>query len=162
MPTLEEYRKKALAEGRAIVLQNMVGDVRAFQRKFGQLLNDQPRHLTHRKLRERVECMSEELDEFTDCALHQDLEGMADALVDLVYFALGTANMMGLPWRELWDDVHRANMAKERGVTHRGHKVDCRKPEGWVPPRTHEILKAAGYDIDVHSSEEHYCDDPEE
>jgi predicted HAD superfamily Cof-like phosphohydrolase len=53
--------------------------------------------------------------------------------------------MMGLPWDELWDDVHRANMAKERGVGKRGHAVDCVKPVGWTPPKTEKILQQAGY-----------------
>ena len=76
----------------------------------------------------------------------QDLALQADALVDLVYVALGTGVMMGLPWQQLWDDVHRANMGKVRGVGKRGHAVDLVKPEGWVGPRTAEILEAAGYD----------------
>ncbi len=137
-------------------------DVRRFHQKFALLVSLSPTHLTKRKLKERIECLREELGEFIEaCGLEllykengvaleesgraQDLAGQADALVDLVYFALGTAVMMGLPWQELWDDVQRANMAKERGVSHRGHKVDCIKPPGWQPPLTEDILKAAGY-----------------
>lgn len=138
-------------------------DVRDFQLKFNQLVSFYPRHLTTRKLTERGECMLEELTEFFDAAGlevfeksdgsfgvkpsggPQDMAGMADALVDLVYFALGAAVMMGLPWKELWDDVHRANMAKVAGITHRNHKVDVTKPPGWLPPQTHEILAAVGY-----------------
>jgi len=154
-------------------------DVWDFQEKFGQLLHDVPVKLTQRKLKERVECMLEELTEFASaCGLtliqtevedaacyepavwqystNQDLAEQADALVDLVYFALGTANMLGLPWQKLWNDVQRANMSKERGVGKRGHLVDCVKPDGWVPPKTLEILVAAGY-----KEEEDYRDDPE-
>ncbi len=51
--------------------------------------------------------------------LPQDLPKIADALVDLVYVALGTAHMHALPWQKLWDDVQRANMSKERcGIDH--------------------------------------------
>lgn len=133
-------------------------DVREFQEKFGQLLSTHPRHLTRRKLQERAECLLEELDEFKEAVESQDLAAQADALVDLVYFALGTANMMGLPWQELWDDVHRANMAKERGVGKRGHLVDCIKPEGWKGPCTDEILKEHGYEGHFPELE---ADDPE-
>ena len=46
--------------------------------------------------------------------------------------------MMGLPWPQLWDEVQRANMAKERakhaGESKRGSALDVVKPEGWVPP----------------------------
>lgn len=120
-------------------------DVRDFQEKFGQLLSTDPRHLTQRKLMERWEFLNEELEEFRLAVDTQDLAGQADALVDLVYVALGTANMLGLPWQDLWEDVHRANMAKERGVGKRGHLVDCIKPPGWKGPRTEDILREHGY-----------------
>lgn len=122
-------------------------DVRTFHNKFNLLDGGKtPRHLTSRKLQERVECMREEIDEFEDAIILQDLAGQADALVDLVYFAKGTAVMLGLPWEELWDDVQRANVSKVRGVTKRGHAVDVTKPEGWLGPRTLDVLKNNGYD----------------
>jgi predicted HAD superfamily Cof-like phosphohydrolase len=122
-------------------------DVREFHRKFDQL-DPGPTitHLTYRKLRERINCMLEELDEFdVGMSENQDMLKMADALIDLVYFAKGTAAMMGLPWADLWDDVQRANMAKVPGTTHRGNLVDVAKPPGWVGPHTEEILKLHGY-----------------
>lgn len=139
-------------------------DVRAFHRKFDLIVGDRPQHLTWRKLKERVEFLLEELQELAEgCGLEidavaggvgvinngqveQDLAQQADALVDLVYVALGTAVQLGLPWEALWDDVQRANMSKVRGMTKRGHQVDVTKPEGWRGPRTHEILHEAGYD----------------
>lgn len=136
-------------------------DVKDFHQKFGLIVNDRPVRLTKRKLIERIQFMQEELDEFAAAAgigyssetlglvptnQEQSLAGQADALVDLVYVAYGTAVMLGLPWNELWDDVHRANMAKVRGTTHRGHAVDVTKPEGWQPPMTEQILDQAGYD----------------
>lgn len=161
-------------------------DVKAFHEKFGLLVSDRPVHLTKRKLKERVEFLLEELEEFAEgCGLGiaehesgeglavyerpdpttgtghcpQDMAAQADALVDLVYVALGTAVMLGLPWNALWDDVHRANMAKERGVTHRGHAVDVTKPAGWQPPMTHLILQEAGYNQAIQSKEQHHVDD---
>jgi predicted HAD superfamily Cof-like phosphohydrolase len=124
---------------------SMFNDVREFHQKFGLIVLDIPSHLTKRKLTERIECMQEELDEFDAACAGQDLEQQADALVDLVYFALGTAVMMGLPWKKLWKDVHRANMDKVRGETHRGHKVDVCKPDGWIPPQGLMFLNDAGY-----------------
>ena len=143
-------------------------DVREFQKKFGHITNDTPTHLTRRKLMERIQCMQEELDEFTEAVADQDLAAQADALVDLVYFAKGTANMLGLPWDALWADVHDANMAKVAGVGPRGHKVDCIKPVDWVGPQTLEILEDAGYvrtnftsiyPWDDKINEERCCDD---
>lgn len=142
-------------------------DVLAFHRKFGLLNFEKPGHLTKGKLRERIEFMQEELDEFIegtgleygsanegehnilyDYGGDQDLAKQADALVDLVYVALGTAVMLGLPWDWLWNDVQRANMAKVRGMTKRGHAVDVTKPPGWQGPQTQRILDLAGYKRD--------------
>ena len=69
--------------------------------------------------------------------------------------------MMGLPWQELWDDVQRANMAKERGTTKRGNVVDVMKPAGWQPPKTQEILVSHGYDPETAYNSKEHKDDPE-
>lgn len=161
--TLAEYGKMpdelmvAIADA---VLENAgnYADVRAFQHKFGQLVGFAPRHLTKRKLRERIAQMQEELDEFESAVEADDIAEQADALVDIAYFTLGTAAHMGLPWQALWDDVQRANMSKVAGVKpERGFLVDCIKPEGWEGPKTMEILLAHGYKAP--SSEDDYADD---
>lgn len=121
-------------------------DVRAFQQKFGQLVGERPRFLTERKAVERIKFMGEELNEFVKGMNEKNILEMADALVDLVYVAKGTAVMMGLPWRALWNDVHDANMSKVPGKTHRGDLVDVCKPAGWAEPVTGDILDAYGFD----------------
>lgn len=98
-----------------------------------------------KRMKERVECLQEELKEFADAVADGDLPAMADALIDLTVFAKGTAVLMGLPWACLFDDVMRANNAKVRGVGHRGHQVDLVKPPGWRGPQTEVILKAYGW-----------------
>jgi predicted HAD superfamily Cof-like phosphohydrolase len=131
---------------------NLFCDVLRMHRKFGFCNHLVPGLATRRLLQERAACMMEELQEFQDAAMVQDLVKQADALVDLVYFAIGTAVILGLPFQQLWDEVHRANMSKERGATKRGHAVDLMKPEGWTPPNIEEILTRFGFD------EEPYCD----
>lgn len=123
-------------------------DVEEFQCKFGMLVHDKPTRLTKRKLEERADFLFEELTEFAEGIDEDDICQQADALIDIVYVALGTAISMGLPWQQLWDDVHCANMRKVRGRAKRGAEVDCVKPEGWIPPKTREILALAGYDFD--------------
>lgn len=134
-------------------------DVRAFHQKFDILNNSIPTMLTRRKLIERIECMQEELDEFKKAVETQDFPEQADALIDLVYFAKGTAVMMGLPWAALWDDVQRANMSKVRGVGKRGHAVDMVKPEGWQKPDGEKILQAAGWRLTEYTDEAGRVDD---
>jgi len=158
-------------------------DVWRFNKKFGAVTNTSPTHLTKRKLAERANFVFEELAEFArasglslqilmehpaECApvrfvprdgADQDLAGQADALVDLVYVIKGTAVMQGLPWVELWGDVHGANMVKVLGATKRGDRVDVTKPPGWVGPRTEDILDEAGYRRDDYTRDDGTVDD---
>jgi hypothetical protein len=128
-----------------------VADVAELHDKFGILGagEDGPAPLTRELIAERITCMMEELTEFSDAVVAGDFAGQADALIDLAYFAKGTAVMMGLPWHWLWSDVHRANMAKVRGVGPRGHKVDLIKPPGWVGPQTKTILQRCGFKLEA-------------
>ena len=92
----------------------------------------------------RVNFLFEELHEFTTSHRAGDLAKAADALIDLVYVAMGTAQMMQLPWQELWNEVQRANMAKQRAInpseSKRGSALDVIKPPGWTPPNIEGIL----------------------
>lgn len=125
--------------------EGMYKDVFDFHEKFDLLRHRDPGPLTDRKAYERVECMREELTEFIEAIEEGSLAKQADALVDLAYFVLGTAVMMGLPWDALWKEVQRANMSKVRGMTKRNHKVDVTKPPGWKPPRIMQVLVDHGF-----------------
>lgn len=127
------------------VPSKMVQDIIDLNKKFGFILNKNPTHLPQAILMRRFNFIQEELDEFLLAAKQQNMEEMADALVDIVYVAIGTAVMMGLPWDEMWDEVQRANMTKEKGRTHRGHDDDLVKPKWWVGPQHKQILSAHGY-----------------
>lgn len=121
-------------------------DVREFHTKFNQVVGTSPQFLSQRLAFERADFLQEELNELRTAIAEGDMAGIADALVDIVYVAKGTGVMMGLPWRELWDDVQRANLAKIPGTTHRGVSHDVCKPKGWVGPKTLEVLRKVGYD----------------
>ena len=88
----------------------------------------------------RYQFLQEELQELLRAHRAGDLAEVADALVDLVYVALGTAHMYGVPFDEVFAEVQRANMSKERasgdgdGRSKRGSGLDVVKPEGWTPP----------------------------
>ena len=118
----------------------MLNDVRKFQEKFTpSALPTVPTYIDN--MEDRINHLQEELDELFDALT---IEEMADALIDIVYIALGTALQMGLPWNKLWDDVQRANMSKVHGNSLR-HMHDALKPPGWVGPKTLQILHAAGF-----------------
>lgn len=123
-------------------------DVAAFHEKFEIPRSKVPAMLTIGARQFRTKFMQEELDEFVQACEQNNLELAADALVDLVYVALGTADMMGLPWQRLWAEVQRANMSKERAKpdgsnSKRGSALDVIKPPGWTPPDHKPLLGLA-------------------
>lgn len=89
--------------------------------------------------------MQEELDEFVEAYQQQDHAKVLDALVDLVYVALGTAVMMGVDFNAAWTLVHEANMAKLRAKraeeSKRGTTYDVVKPPGWLAPDLSHLVK---------------------
>lgn len=98
----------------------------------------------------RLKALSEELEELEDGYKELDLPKIADSLVDLVVFAMGTAVLHHLPWEELFVDVQRANMSKvaqftDQKIRNGGGSMDLVKPAGWEGPKTEEILKKHGW-----------------
>ena len=95
-------------------------------------------------LDKRFQHMQEELMEFMYSKNCDDLHGMVDALIDLVYVAYGTAAILGLnseQWQECFEEVHRANMEKVKDTKDKSHKVGVKKPDGWKAPDFTDILK---------------------
>lgn len=121
----------------------MFDDVREWNRKFGLPYHGDgspPHLLGEEELSHKTKHLVEELQEFRDACAAGDLEQAADALVDLVWVALGTAHFMGVPFDPCWAEVRRANMQKERARgpddprSKRASGLDVVKPEGWRPP----------------------------
>jgi predicted HAD superfamily Cof-like phosphohydrolase len=116
-------------------MPSMFDDVKEFHNKvLGVAPEGLPSLVSTEYVMERMRFLLEEVTEFGDAAMTADMVGTADALADIIYVALGTAYMMGLPFQEIWDHVHRANMQKVKGVTKRGNDIDAVKPEGWIAP----------------------------
>ena len=131
-------------------------DVAHFAKKFGLTYDGRPRVLTGELGEFRLRFLEEELDEYKvahykatyDLQFRPEgvaghLEDMLDALVDLVYVAVGTAQLAGLPFDEAWRRVHEANMRKVRATTpsERGGMYDVVKPPGWEPPRHLDLVQ---------------------
>jgi predicted HAD superfamily Cof-like phosphohydrolase len=113
-------------------------DVQAFFTKFGIPRLVKPGLLDDTTLVFRLKRLTEELDEFAEAHGADDLEGAADALIDLAYIVHGTAICMGLPWDALWVEVQRANMEKVRAQrpeeSKHGTTLDIIKPPFWRAP----------------------------
>lgn len=128
-------------------------DVGDFHHKFGLPAFPsltEPKPLDPELLRFRIRFLEEELEEFKQASEQGDPVEQFDALLDLVYVAMGTAHLLGFPWQEGWDEVQRSNMAKVRAASDgtdskRGSSYDVVKPAGWTPPNLRAILKGAGW-----------------
>lgn len=136
---------------------DLASDVREFHRKFGLAYDGPPRTLPDAIRDFRAGFLEEELDEYTrhldeaESAIRRArlagadrgeiaaaLAEQLDALVDLVYVAVGCADLQGFDFSEAWRRVHAANMAKVRassaGDSARGSSFDVVKPPGWRAP----------------------------
>jgi predicted HAD superfamily Cof-like phosphohydrolase len=89
----------------------------------------------------RIKFLQEELDETRTAFANQDPEEIVDGLIDLCVIAIGTLDAFGVDAHTAWNEVWRANMAKEVGVKkERPNPLglpDLVKPEGWTNP-SHE------------------------
>ncbi len=65
-----------------------------------------------RQLALRQDLLDEEVAELRAAVAARDLVAVADALADVVYVACGTAHVFGIPFDEVFAEVHRANMSK--------------------------------------------------
>ena len=92
----------------------------------------------------RTSFLMEELAEYTQAITKKDAAGALDALVDIVYIALGTAWLFNLPFEKAWNEVQKANMSKIRTKSKskkRGTSFDVIKPKGWIPPDIEQIIE---------------------
>jgi predicted HAD superfamily Cof-like phosphohydrolase len=116
-------------------------DIKDFHEKFGLAYTDGPRQLPDDLASFRLKFMTEELTEYCEYPLEDKL----DALVDLVYVALGTAYLHGFDFDEAWKRVHEANMKKVKAKadgsdSKRGSAHDVVKPMGWTAPDLSDLV----------------------
>lgn len=107
--------------------------VKLFHLTFGHMVSDQPTLLSQEQARPRADWMLEEINEFIDA---ETIAQQADAMIDLIYFALGTLVNMGVQPQPIFDIVQEANMAKvwADGKPHYRSDGKVVKPEGWEDP----------------------------
>lgn len=118
-----------------------VNDIEDMHTKYG--VNEKVREFDAEKLKQflefRVKFLEEELTELKDNI--DNPEEIVDALIDLCVVAIGTLDAFDVDSKKAWNEVHKANMAKEVGVkASRPNPLglpDLIKPEGWVAP-SHE------------------------
>lgn len=123
---------------------NIFDDTMAFQQKYGLWRKDQFGILPEEEMKVKIGHLYEELAEIDKAHKEGNIYEISDGLIDLIYVASGLLNLMTMPAQALWNDVQARNMQKIRAtkdnVGKRGSTFDVIKPEGWLPPRTKDII----------------------
>lgn len=118
---------------------SMWEDIEEFHMQFGIPQTVTPSVKENEKMMEfRIMFLREELQEFEMAVEAGHTVEAFDALLDLVYVAIGTAYLCNFPWDKGWDVVHAANMMKRKvkneDESKRQSEYDVIKPDGWVAP----------------------------
>ena len=119
--------------------KDWVKDIKDMQTKYGtrEWVEKNPQQLK-RFLEFRIDFLKEELEETESALINMDSEEIVDGLIDLCVVAIGTLDAFGVNPYKAWDEVLRANMAKEVGVKEsRPNPLgmpDLTKPEDWEGP----------------------------
>lgn len=115
-------------------------DIAEIHTKHG--FNESVRNLSPEMIKEylifRQNFLKEELEEGYKAIEENNFDDMVDSLVDLVYVAIGSLNVFDIDPQLAWDRVHKANMAKNKGIKSTRPNPfglpDLIKPEGWIAP----------------------------
>ena len=113
--------------------------VKEFHEKFGHPVGKKPMQMSAERSKKRYNWMLEEINEFIEA---DEIVEQADAMIDVIYFALGTLVEMGIEPDNLFQIVQEANMSKlwPDGKPHYNSEGKTIKPITWVDP--HEKLKS--------------------
>lgn len=127
---------------------NLTAAIAEFHEKFELAYRGAPRQLPPDLQHFRTKFMREELHEYEEAVILGHKAKQLDALVDLVYVAVGTAYLSGFDFNAAFQRVHLANMKKVRTQSEaestRGSTYDVVKPPGWTPPDLTDLVEPAG------------------
>ena len=106
-----------------IIESNLILDIDRFHKKFGFEKNNKVGIPEDAELVNfRTSFLMEELSEYTNAIVKKDTAEVLDALVDIVYIALGTAWLFNLPFEKAWKEIQAANMKKIRAKDKTGKR----------------------------------------
>ena len=122
--------------------KDWVKDINEMQYKYGvhKWIHDNRdnKENLRRYLEFRIDFLREELDETEAALVSMDSEEIVDGLIDLCVVAIGTLDAFGVDPYKAWDEILKANLAKEVGVKpERPNPMglpDLIKPEDWEGP----------------------------
>ncbi|UKS25852.1 HAD family hydrolase [Paenibacillus sp. HWE-109] len=116
-----------------MTLKKAFEDIKKFHETFEHPVGTVPQRLSASRKAARLAWMQEELNEYQEAAT---LEDEVDAMIDELYFVLGTLVEMGVEPGPIFDIVHHANMSKvwSDGLVHKNEFGKTIKPPEWQDP----------------------------
>lgn len=117
-----------------------VSDISDMHTKFkvNEIVHQLPADKLTTYLKFRLDMVQEEVNEAHEAFAERDADGVVDALIDAIVFAIGTLDAFDVDSDEAWNRVHAKNMAKNPGVKEGRPNPygfpDLIKPEGWTAP----------------------------
>jgi predicted HAD superfamily Cof-like phosphohydrolase len=117
--------------------------VKEFHKAFNHPYADKPTLMSLNRAEKRYAWMKEEIDEFIEATEKGDLYEQVDAMIDNIYFALGTLVELGVEPEQIFEIVQNANMSKlwSDGKPHYKPDGKVMKPSTWEDPHE-KIVKA--------------------
>jgi len=116
--------------------------VREFMKTFDQDVKNKPDLADHKTRALRLDLIYEEYKELEDAMAEQHLEGVADALTDILYVVYGAGHAFGIDLDTCFAEVHRSNMSKldANGQVIRREDGKVMKSDLYSPPDLKSIL----------------------
>jgi hypothetical protein len=129
-----EPHMHAVGEG-LVGLDECFEKVVEFQKLFENPISEIPRQLNEERRHVRAHYLQEEVEELRAATT---LEDQCDALIDIIYFALGGFAEVGVRPHKIFEIVHASNMQKlfaDGRPRHRTSDGKVSKPPTWQAPR---------------------------
>lgn len=94
----------------------------------------------------RLRLLREEVKELAEAMEKDDIVEVADGIADIVYVAIGTAVVKGIPFDDIFSEVHRSNMTKREpdGSVRIREDGKILKGKNFERPKLRPILKREG------------------
>lgn len=135
----------------AVLVAKMLENAKHFAEVvLGMPIPEKPTVVSDDRRKWALSALHEELLEFDAATQAGNVTEAADALIDLIYFALGRLVEMGVPAALVFEEAQRANMDKQRGeLSKRPYSLgfDAIKPVGWRGPDHAALLLFAKEDL---------------
>lgn len=88
-----------------------------------------------------MDLITEEYKETLEAFNEDDLVGIADGLADMVWVIMGLANVLGIPFDDVWREVKNSNMSKcVDGKVIKNEAGKVMKPDTYFPPNIAKII----------------------